>query len=106
MVEQDRVAVFLGSLVQYVQDKHPLVTEPWDAGKQVICTVVQLYFLFFCLCISNHFIYSICIVKADSRLVVYRFILFYFVLYICIYVAPWSCEHDISSHYMSTHVVE
>ncbi len=22
----------------------------------------------------------------------YRFILFYFVLYICIYVAPWSCE--------------
>ncbi len=23
---------------------------------------------------------------------VYRFILFYFVLYICIYVAPWSCE--------------
>ncbi len=28
----------------------------------------------------------------DSRSVVYRFILFYFVLYICIYVAPWSCE--------------
>ncbi len=22
----------------------------------------------------------------------YRFILFYFVLFICIYVAPWSCE--------------
>ncbi len=22
----------------------------------------------------------------------YRFILFYFVLYICIYVAPWFCE--------------
>ncbi len=30
--------------------------------------------------------------QADSRLVVYRFILFYFVMYICIYVAPWSCE--------------
>ncbi len=47
----------------------------------------------FCLFIGNHFyIYSICIVKAGSRLVVYRFILFYFVLYICIHVAPWSCE--------------
>ncbi len=45
----------------------------------------------FSLFIGNHFyIYSICIVKADSRLVVYRFILFYFVLYICIHVAPWS----------------
>ncbi len=32
------------------------------------------------------------LIKSDSRLVVYRFILFYFVLYICIYVAPWSCE--------------
>ncbi len=45
----------------------------------------------FSLFIGNHlYIYSICIVKADSRLVVYRFILFYFVLYICIHVAPWS----------------
>ncbi len=50
------------------------------------CTVC----IFFNLCIGNHF--YICIVKADSRLVVYRFILFYFVLYICIHVAPWSCE--------------
>ncbi len=30
--------------------------------------------------------------QADSRLVVYRFILFYFVSYVCINVAPWSCE--------------
>ncbi len=45
----------------------------------------------FSLFIGNHFyIYSICIGKDDSRLVVYRFILFYFVLYICIHVAPWS----------------
>ncbi len=51
----------------------------------------------FSLFIGNHFfiyiyiyIYSICIVKAGSRLVVYRFILFYFVLYICIHVTPWS----------------
>ncbi len=51
----------------------------------------------FSLFIGNHFyiyiyiyIYSICIVKADSSLVVYRFILFYFALYICIHVAPWS----------------
>ncbi len=45
----------------------------------------------FSLFIGNHlYIYSICIVKATSRLVVYRFILFYFVLYICIHVAPWS----------------
>ncbi len=61
------------------------------------CTVfessAQLYSLyFFSLCIVTTFIYSICIVKADSRLVVYRFILFYFVLYICINVAPRSCE--------------
>ncbi len=42
----------------------------------------------FSLFIGNHlyiYIYSICIVKADSR-----FILFYFALYICIHVAPWS----------------
>ncbi len=47
----------------------------------------------FSLFIGNHlyiYIYSICIGKADSRLVVYRFILFYFALYICIHVAPWS----------------
>ncbi len=51
----------------------------------------------FSLFIGNHlyiyiyiYIYSTCIVKADSRLVVYRFILFYFALYICIHVAPWS----------------
>ncbi len=45
----------------------------------------------FSLFIGNHFyIYSICIGKDDSRLVVYRFILFYFALYICIHVAPWS----------------
>ncbi len=50
------------------------------------CTVYM-----FSLFIGNHiYIYSICIVKADSRLVVYRFILFYFVLYICIHVALWS----------------
>ncbi len=43
-------------------------------------------FCIFSLFICNHlYIYSICIVKADSR-----FILFYFVLYICIHVAPWS----------------
>ncbi len=65
---------------------------------EVICTVVQFVFyftflfLFFSLCIVTTFTYSICIVKADSRSVVYRFILFYFMLYICIYVAPWSCE--------------
>ncbi len=40
----------------------------------------------FSLFIGNHFyIYSTCIVKDDSR-----FILFYFALYICIHVAPWS----------------
>ncbi len=45
----------------------------------------------FSLFIGNHFyIYSICIGKDDSRLVVYRFILFYFALYICIHVAQWS----------------
>ncbi len=38
----------------------------------------------FSLFIGNHFyIYNICIVKADSR-----FILFYFALYICIHVVP------------------
>ncbi len=51
------------------------------------CLNISLFSLF----TGNHFyIYSICIVKADSRLVVYRFILFYFMLYICIHVAPWS----------------
>ncbi len=35
----------------------------------IFCTVCIFCFLFFSLCIGNHFIYSICIVKADSRLV-------------------------------------
>ncbi len=42
--------------------------------------------------VVQYFTQNILIVKADSRSVVYRFILFYFMLYICIYVAPWSCE--------------
>ncbi len=43
-----------------------------------------VYFVFFCLCIS----------KSVSWLVVYRFIVFFFtsLLYVCMYVAPWSCE--------------
>ncbi len=56
----------------------------------------------FSLFIGNHlYIYSICIVKADSRLVVYRFILFYFVLYICIHVAPWS---SVARHFVPLYV--
>ncbi len=55
------------------------------------CTVCILFYFLVYVQVTT-FIYSICIVKADSRSVVYRFILFYFVLYICIYVAPWSCE--------------
>ncbi len=53
------------------------------------CTLFESSTQFFCifsLFIGNHlYTHSICIVKADSR-----FILFYFVLYICIHVAPWS----------------
>ncbi len=61
------------------------------AHVQYLKSSAQLYSLYFLVYVKvTTFIYSICIVKADSRLVVYRFILFYFVLYICIYVAPWS----------------
>ncbi len=53
----------------------------------------------FSLFIGNHlyiYIHSICIVKADSR-----FILFYFVLYICIHVAPWS---SVARHFVPLYV--
>ncbi len=58
---------------------------------QGICTIVQ--FIFVSLCIWLPFIYSIYIVKYDSRLVVYRFILFYFIvvcLYSCSTVVLWD----------------
>ncbi len=48
-------------------------------------------------CITIYiYTHSICIVKADSR-----FILFYFVLYICIHVAPWS---SVARHFVPLYV--
>ncbi len=53
----------------------------------------QLYSLYFLVYVKvTTFIYSICIVKSDSRSVVYRFILFYFIV-VCLYSCMlYVCE--------------